>query len=77
MGNNQSKPMVGEKTYMFQSDGPMVDLTAAANLVGDETFKTKELRFKFQAIDKWTCLPFPFHTMKDSMPLQSGLVSTL
>ena len=42
MGNNQSKPMVGEKTYMFQSDGPMVDLTAAANLVGDETFKTKE-----------------------------------
>ena len=43
MGNNQSKPMVAEKTYMFQGDGPMVDFTVAANLVGDETFKTKDI----------------------------------
>ena len=51
MGNNQSKPMVAENQhldypwlrrpiYMFQGDGPMVDFTVAANLVGDETFKT-------------------------------------
>ena len=54
MGNNQSKPMVAENQhldypwlrrpiYMFQGDGPMVDFTVAANLVGDETFKTKDI----------------------------------